>query len=139
MNSSVSLPNWQVARLLAVGSSRNSLILKQCRMIVKRASMIKCQSARQCQYNRAEYSYKKVSVRWEIGVYNRVRSAAHRLRMSVSYLLHLILLEDFEDAPDSSYHRADYFTKEFGFIFVESIHLHEKPPPIIKELRPFLH
>lgn len=122
MMSSISLPNWQYYRYKKLAQDDPSAWLNQrYKTLLRYAARSHKASDRQMQYNRKEYTYKKLSVRWDVDMYNRLRSAAHRLRISLSFMIHLIMLEKYEERQKSSYHRVDYFSRKTGLIFIEII------------------
>lgn len=133
MNSSISLPNWQYSRLKALaGENKNSWLYKKYRMLLRYAARSHMRSHCLTTYNRKEYTYKKQTVTWDIEMYNRLRMAAHRLKISLSFLVHLVMLEEDEIPVQGSYHREDTFSRQFGLIFTEIIkyppNYYPKPP-----------
>lgn len=130
MTSSISLPNWQYHRFKVLAAEGQTIWLyKRYRMLLRYAARSHMVSDRQMQYNRKEYSYEKLTVRWDVGMYNRLRMAAHRLRISLSFMVHLIMLKDLKDVPSrGSYHRKEHFTPQNGLVFTEIIKYVTEPP-----------
>lgn len=129
MISSISLPNWQYYRMKALaGDNRNSWLFKKYRTLLRYAARSHMVSNRQMQYNSKEYSYKRQTVRWQPEMYNRLRMVAHRLRISLSFLIHLVMLEKEEVREKSSYYRSDYFERKTGLVFTEIIKYPAYPP-----------
>lgn len=70
-----------------------------------------------------------MSVRWDVETYNKLRAIAHRLRISVSYLIHLALISEEVDESGSSYYISEVILPDGGFILSESIFARSKPYP----------
>lgn len=129
MTSSISLPNWQYSRLKALSCGNKTFYLyRKYKTLLRYAARSKLVSDRQTLYNKKIYSYKIQTVNWDIGMYNRLRMAAHRLKVSLSFLVHLIMLHDEETDEESSYQRFDRFEPIIGLIFTEIINYPEYPP-----------
>lgn len=133
MISSISLPNWQHARLKSLAEGDvNSWLHTKYKMLLRYAARSHRADDRQMLYNDKVYSYKRHTVRWDAEMYNRLRMAAHRLRVSLSFLIHLVLLEKDEALPKSSYSRTDSFNRNSGLTFIEIIRYpyYPKPPDL---------
>lgn len=123
------MPNWQYSRLKALaGSEKTAWLYRKYRILLRYAARSHMISHRQMAYNKKQYSYKKQTVHWDVGMYNRLRMAAHRLRISLSFLIHLVMLEDDEITTRGSYQRHDDFSRKIGLIFTEIIKYRAYPP-----------
>lgn len=129
MISSISLPNWQYSRYKKIsGEHKAAWLHKKYKTLLRYAARGHMASDRQMQYNKKEYSYRKLTVRWDAAMYNRLRMAAHRMRISLSFMIHLVMLEKDEVDEKSSYHRTDYFSRKTGLIFIEILRYPWYPP-----------
>lgn len=100
MNSSVTLPNWQAARLryavaklkiAGVKTPRIQIFSTVIRLSQRKVRRLRCQAHRTKRRNTKDYSYQKISHRWPPEDYNILHGRADHAKISGSYILDLAL------------------------------------------------
>lgn len=97
---STSLPIWQRARLRTLSRNRGitvSAYLEKLLNLQKKHRIPRCRSRR---YNYTENRFVITPVVFEISVYNRLHFIAYQRRMSVSHLIHEMILFGKYTPPD---------------------------------------
>lgn len=100
LDSSITLPNWQAARLknaterlqaFGISAPQTTLLSSVIRLAQRKVRRMQCQIQRTKRRNTKEYTYKKISLQWPSEDYNILHARADHAKISASFIIDLAL------------------------------------------------